>query len=110
MKVGAVKIEDQDQTLVQLPIAMRITAADYSTASGWTLSPSFKIAYVPTFGDKDIEVLNTAEDVIDTSPVQADFGLMAGKDNMLFNVNFMLGAGEYGSSAVGGKVGFKYAF
>lgn len=110
MKVGAVKIEDQDQTLVQLPIAMRITAADYSTASGWTLSPSFKIAYVPTFGDKDIEVLNTAEDVIDTSPVQADFGLLAGKDNMLFNVNFMLGAGEYGSSAVGGKVGFKYAF
>lgn len=110
MKVGAVKIEDQDQTLVQLPIAMRITAADYSTASGWTLSPSFKLAYVPTFGDKDIEVLNTAEDVIDTSPVQADFGLMAGKDNMLFNVNFMLGAGEYGSSAVGGKVGFKYAF
>ena len=110
MKVGAVKIEDQDQTFVQLPIAMRITAADYSTASGWTLSPSFKIAYVPTFGDKDIEVLNTAEDVIDTSPVQADFGLLAGKDNMLFNVNFMLGAGEYGSSAVGGKVGFKYAF
>lgn len=110
MKVGAVKIEDQDQTLVQLPIAMRITAADYSTASGWTLSPSFKLAYVPTFGDKDIEVLNTAEDVIDTSPVQANFGLMAGKDNMLFNVNFMLGAGEYGSSAVGGKVGFKYAF
>ena len=110
MKVGAVKIEDQDQTLVQLPIAMRITAADYSTASGWTLSPSFKLAYVPTFGDKDIEVLNTVEDVIDTSPVQADFGLMAGKDNMLFNVNFMLGAGEYGSSAVGGKVGFKYAF
>lgn len=110
MKVGAVKIEDQDQTFVQLPIAMRITAADYSTASGWTLSPSFKIAYVPTFGDKDIEVLNTAEDVIDTSPVQADFGLLAGKDNMLFNVNFMLGAGEYGSSAVGGKVGFKYVF
>ena len=110
MKVGAVKIEDQDQTFVQLPIAMRITAADYSTASGWTLSPSFKLAYVPTFGDKDIEVLNTAEDVIDTSPVQVDFGLLAGKDNMLFNVNMLLGSGEYGTSAIGGKVGFKYVF
>ena len=110
MKVGAVSIEDQDQTLVQVPIAMRISAADFATASGWTLSPSFKIAYVPTFGDKEIEALHMSEDVIDTSPVQADFGLMAGKDNMLFNVNLMLGAGEYGSSAVGGKVGFKYAF
>lgn len=110
MKVGAVSIKDQDQTLVQVPIAMRISAADFATASGWTLSPSFKIAYVPTFGDKEIEALHMSEDVIDTSPVQADFGLMAGKDNMLFNVNLMLGAGEYGSSAVGGKVGFKYAF
>lgn len=48
MKVGAVKIDDQDQTLVQIPIAMRITAADFETTSGWTLSPSFKLAYVPT--------------------------------------------------------------
>ena len=110
MKVGAVKIDDQDQTLVQIPIAMRITAADFETTSGWTLSPSFKLAYVPTFGDKEIEALHMSEDVIDTSPVQADFGLLAGKDNMLFNVNLLLGAGEYGSSAVGGKVGFKYAF
>lgn len=110
MKVGAVKIDDQDQTLVQIPIAMRITAADFETTGGWTLSPSFKLAYVPTFGDKEIEALHMSEDVIDTSPVQADFGLLAGKDNMLFNVNLLLGAGEYGSSAVGGKVGFKYAF
>lgn len=110
MKVGAVKIDDQNQTLVQIPIAMRITAADFETAGGWTLSPSFKLAYVPTFGDKEIEALHMSEDVIDTSPVQADFGLLAGKDNMLFNVNLLLGAGEYGSSAVGGKVGFKYAF
>lgn len=109
MKVGTIKIDDQDQTLVQMPIALRITASDF-TAGGWVLAPSFKIAYVPTFGEKDIEVLNVAEDVIDTSPVQTEFGLHAGKDNMLFNVNFMIGAGEYGSSAVGGKVGFKYAF
>ena len=109
MKVGTIKIEDQDQTLVQMPIALRITASDF-TAGGWVLAPNFKIAYVPTFGEKDIAILHTSEDVIDTSPVQTEFGLIAGKDNMLFNVNFMLGAGEYGSSAVGGKIGFKYAF
>lgn len=108
-QVGSVKVEDQDQTLVQVPIALRINASEFD-ASGWSVAPSFKIAYVPTFGDKDIEVLNHTQDVIDTAPVQADFGLRIGKDNMMFNVNMLLGAGEYGTSAVGGKVGFKYAF
>ena len=108
-QVGSVKVEDQDQTLVQVPIALRINASEIN-ASGWAVTPSFKIAYVPTFGDKDIEVLNHTQDVIDTAPVQADFGLRIGKDNMMFNVNMLLGAGEYGTSAIGGKVGFKYAF
>ena len=108
-QVGSVKVEDQDQTLVQVPIALRINASEFD-ASGWSVAPSFKIAYVPTFGDKDIEVLNHPQDVIDTAPVQADFGLRIGKDNMMFNVNMLLGAGEYGTSAIGGKVGFKYAF
>lgn len=108
-QVGSVKVEDQDQTLVQVPIALRINASEFD-ASGWAVTPSFKIAYVPTFGDKDIEVLNHTQDVIDTAPVQADFGLRIGKDNMMFNVNMLLGAGEYGTSAIGGKVGFKYAF
>ena len=109
MKVGSVKVDDQDQTLVQVPIALRINAADF-TAGGWVVAPSMKIAYVPTFGDKDIEVLHHTQDVIDTAPVQADFGLRVGKDNMLFNVNMLLGTGEYGTSAIGGKVGFKYVF
>ena len=108
-QVGSVKVEDQDQTLVQVPIALRINASEFDV-SGWSVAPSFKIAYVPTFGDKDIEVLNHTQDVIDTAPVQADFGLRIGKDNMMFNVNMLLGAGEYGTSAIGGKVGFKYAF
>ena len=108
-QVGSVKVEDQDQTLVQVPIALRVNASEFD-ASGWSVAPSFKIAYVPTFGDKDIEVLNHTQDVIDTAPVQADFGLRIGKDNMMFNVNMLLGAGEYGTSAIGGKVGFKYAF
>lgn len=108
-QVGSVKVEDQDQTLVQVPVALRINASEIN-ASGWAVTPSFKIAYVPTFGDKDIEVLNHTQDVIDTAPVQADFGLRIGKDNMMFNVNMLLGAGEYGTSAIGGKVGFKYAF
>ena len=54
--------------------------------------------------------IDHTQDVIDTAPVQADIGLRVGKDNMLFNVNMLLGSGEYGTSAIGGKVGFKYVF
>lgn len=109
MRVGDVAIADQDQTLVQIPVALRINGADM-TAGGWKLAPSFKIAYVPTFGDTEIDVRNIETDVIDTSPVQMDFGLRAGTDNLLINAAFSLGAGKEGSSSIGGKVGLKYAF
>lgn len=109
MRVGDVAIADQGQTLVQIPVALRINGADM-TAGGWKLAPSFKIAYVPTFGDTEINVRNIETDVIDTSPVQMDFGLRAGTDNLLINAAFSLGAGKEGSSSIGGKVGLKYAF
>ena len=109
MQVGAFRVEDQDQTLVQIPIALRINGADLN-AGGWKFAPSFKIAYVPTFGDKEIEVLGHETDVIDTNPVQVDFGLRAGTENLLVNAAFAVGAGHNGTSSVGGKVGIKYAF
>ena len=109
MRVGDVSIEDQDQTLFQIPVALRINGADMN-AGGWKLAPSFKIAYVPTFGDTEINVRNIEADVIDTSPVQMDLGLRAGTENLLLNAAFSLGAGKEGSSSIGGKIGLKYAF
>ena len=109
MRVGDVSIEDQDQTLFQIPVALRINGADMN-AGGLKLAPSFKIAYVPTFGDTEINVHNIEADVIDTSPVQMDLGLRAGTENLLLNATFSLGAGREGSSSVGGKIGLKYAF
>ena len=109
MQVGAFRVEDQDQTLVQIPIALRINGADMA-AGGWKFAPSFKIAYVPTFGDKEIEVLGHETDVIDTNPVQIDFGVRAGTENLLVNAAFAVGAGHNGTSSVGGKIGLKYAF
>lgn len=110
MQIGTVRVEDQDQTLVQLPIALRVSASEFATQTGWSLSPSFKIAYVPTFGDKEITVGGVDSDVIDTSPVQMDFGIFAGRDNLLVNASFAVGAGKEGSSSVGGRIGLKYAF
>lgn len=109
MRVGDVAIEDQDQTLFQIPVALRINGADMN-AGVWKLAPSFKIAYVPTFGDTEIQVRHVETDVIDTNPVQMEMGLRAGADNLLLNATFSLGAGREGSSSVGGKIGLKYAF
>ena len=110
MNVGSVKVDDQEQTLVQLPIAMRINGYEQSASSGWTLAPSFKVAFVPTFGDKEITVLGHDQDVIDTTPVSADFGIRAKKGNVLLDANFIVGGGKDGTSSVGGKVGMKYVF
>lgn len=110
MNIGAVMVEKQDQTLVQIPLALRITGAPIQSSSGWSLAPNLKIAYVPTFGDKEIKVLGYETDVIDTSPVQGAFGIRASNGNMLFKADMTVGGGEYGTSSIGAKVGFKYAF
>ena len=109
MTIGAINVNASDLTYVQMPIALRITGAEVN-ASGWTFAPSFKVAYVPTFGDKDIKVYGASQNVLDMSPVQADFGLRAVNGNLMFNADMMVGGGEYGTSSVGGKVGVKYVF
>ena len=109
MQVGAVNIKKQEQTLVQVPIALRVNGFEQNV-SGWSVAPSFKVAYVPTFGDKEISVFGADQTVIDTSPVQGDFGIRAQNGNLMVNANMMLGGGKDGISSVGGKVGLKYVF
>lgn len=109
MQVGAVNIKKQEQTLVQMPIALRVNGFEQNV-SGWSVAPSFKVAYVPTFGDKEISVFGADQTVIDTSPVQGDFGIRAQNGNLMVNANMMLGGGKDGTSSVGGKVGLKYVF
>ncbi len=107
--VNTVHVDDQSQTLVQMPIALRITSADLN-AGGWSVAPNFKLAFVPTFGDKEIKMAGVEQTVIDTSPVQADFGILARKGNMTLNAGMLLGGGKDGTSSIGGKVGLSYAF
>ena len=109
MQVGAVNIKKQEQTLVQVPIALRVNDFEQNV-SGWSVAPSFKVAYVTTFGDKEISGLGADQTVIDTSPVQSDFGIRAQNGNLMVNANMMLGGGKDGTSSVGGKVGLKYVF
>jgi len=109
MQVGAVKIDKQKQTLVQTPISLRIVG-NIAGDSGWVFAPSAKLSFVPTFGEKEIKVLGCKQTVIDTSPVQADFGLIAQKGNLQLNASAMIGGGKSGTSSFGGKVGMRYAF
>ena len=109
MTIGAVNVEKQKQDLIQVPLTLRVTAGE-TNAAGWQLAPFFKVAYVPTFGDKEIEVLSHETDVIDTNPVQSAFGLRAQNGNLLLNADFTVGGGKDGTSSVGGKIGVKYAF
>ena len=110
MKAGNVEIEKQKQTIVQIPLALRVNAKATETASGWSVTPKFKVAFIPTVGDKSIEVFGVKQSVIDTSPVQGSFGVGFAKGNLTIDAAAHLGAGNKGTSAVGGKVGLTYRF
>ena len=109
MNIGMVRVEDQDFTFVQLPLSLTITGAE-KNVDGWTLAPYMKATYAPAFGDKALKVFSHETDVIDMSPVQGEFGLRAQNGNMIFGADFQVGGGDYGTSSIGGKVSFKYAF
>ena len=110
MQAGNVQIEKQKQTIVQIPLALRVNAKVTETASGWSVTPKFKVAFIPTVGDKSIEVFGVKQSVIDTSPVQGSFGVGFAKGNLTIDAAAHLGAGNKGTSAVGGKVGLTYRF
>lgn len=109
LKFGTVSVEDDAQTLVQLPIALRVTAKPMDVAS-WTLAPSFKVAYVPTFGDKEYNFRGTKATVIDTAPVQGALGVRAMKGGFMLDADLMLGGGKQGTNSVGARVGARYTF
>ncbi len=109
LKVGAIRIADDEMTVFQVPVAVRVGMKPVE-ASGWNIAPAVKLAYVPTFGDDETDILGYQQKVLDTSTVQADIGVEARKGNFLVNVNFLAGTGSKGAKAVGGKVGVKYLF
>lgn len=109
LKVGAIRIADDEMTVFQVPVAVRVGMKPVE-ASGWNIAPAVKLAYVPTFGDDKTDILGYQQKVLDTSPVQADIGVEARKGNFMVNVNFLAGTGSEGAKAVGGKVGVKYLF
>ncbi len=110
LRAGSTAIGKQKQTLVQVPVAVRVAAKGIETTSGWTVTPHAKVAYVPTFGDKEIDILGVKKTVIDTSPVQGSLGIGFKKGNFSVDATAHVGAGKKGSSVVGAKLGVTYRF
>ena len=109
MNVGAVSVDKQKQTLVQMPMSVSVEGFSQDVA-GWTVTPQAKLTYAPTFGDKEIKVFGIEQDVIDASPVSARLGVAAQRDNMSFSFDITGGHGGDETSALGGKIGFKYVY
>ena len=110
MKAGLSTIKSQSQTLVQVPVAVRFNAKTIETESGWGITPKFKLAVVPTFGDKSIDVFGNKRTVIDTSPVQGSLGVKFAKGNFAIEATANGGVGTKGTKSFGGKVGLTYRF
>ena len=110
MVAGLNSIAKQKQTIVQVPIALRFSTKPVETASGWSITPRFKAAYIPTFGDKEIEIYGSKSTVLDTSPVQGAFGVTFKKGGFAADVAVQGGVGNRGTSSIGGKIGLSYAF
>ena len=109
MQLGSIRVKDQEQTLVQVPVSVKVSASE-QTAGSWSFVPSLKVAYVPTFGDKEIEAFGHEQEVIDANPVQGELGLAAKNGNLTLNVGITGGAGSEGMSNYGGRIGMTYAF
>lgn len=110
MKAGLIEVAEQSQTLVQFPIAVRFDAKALETQSGWAVSPKFRLAFTPTFGDKEIEAFGGKCTVIDVNPVEGAFGIGFAKGNFRTDIEANFGAGRRGTTSLGGKIGVNYRF
>ena len=107
--VGNVKVDVDDQTIVQVPLSVAFSANDID-ANGWKLNPYAKVSFTPTFGDDEINVRGYDLAALDTLPVQGNFGLSATNGNVTFGAALSAGFGQDGAKNFGGKVGVKYVF
>lgn len=112
------KVDSADQNLFTMPIGA-VFQGTIASASGWNWTPSVDVAYVGSFGDREVDVDTTSVsgtvgavsmDVWSESVFRARVGLEASKDN--FGVGFVAG-GSFGSddaSGFFGQIRARYAF
>lgn len=107
--VGAVKVDFDDQTIVQVPLSVSLSA-DVLDYEGWKIAPFAKVSYAPMFGDKEATVYGVDQDVFSTNLVTGSLGAAVEKGAFAFKAAVTGGTGNNGASVIGGKVGISYSF
>ena len=107
--VGAVKVDFDDQTIVQVPLSVSLSA-DVLDYQGWKIAPFAKVSYAPMFGDKEATVYGVDQDVFSTNLVTGSLGAAVEKGAFTFKAAVTGGTGNNGASVIGGKVGISYSF
>lgn len=111
-----VKVDDIDQNLWTTPVGVKF-AGDFASASGWVWSPSVDVAYIPAFGDTDVDattdvgvVGRTSMDVWSDSVGRAKLGISAQKDNLGIGLEVGGAAGADDFTEYFGQVRVDYRF
>lgn len=111
------KVEDSNATAVELPIGARL-AKGFNTANGFSVTPSFMLAVVPTLGDKEIDskvrfagASSTYQYTFtDDVKIRSNVGVDAVKDNFAFGLHAGYEWGNEERNAMNLQLRAKYAF
>lgn len=111
-----VKVDDIDQNLWTTPIGVKY-AGDLKTASGWVWTPSVDVAYIPAFGDDEVDATtdvgaigHTTMDVWSNSVGRMKLGITANKGNFGFGLEAGAAAGSDDLTEYFGQLRVDYRF
>ena len=111
-----VHVDDIDQNLWTMPIGVKF-AGDVASANGWKWTPSVDVAFIPAFGDDDVEatsyagsVAHTTMDVWSSSVGRLKFGVRGAKDNFGFGIEAGAATGSDDLTEYFGQVRVDYRF
>lgn len=111
-----VKVDDIDQNLWTTPIGVKY-AGDMKTASGWVWTPSVDVAYIPAFGDDEVDATtdvgaigHTTMDVWSNSVGRMKLGITANKGNFGFGLEAGAAAGSDDLTEYFGQLRVDYRF
>ncbi|MDO5532825.1 autotransporter domain-containing protein [Sutterella sp.] len=111
-KVGGV-----DQNLWQVPVGIAFSG-NLETASGWTWSPTADVAYLGSFGDRDVRAVTTSGssvgsvtmDVWSKNQVRTRIGLEASKGAFSLGINAGVSVGSEDTRGISGQIYTRYTF
>lgn len=85
-------LEMGEMNIFEMPLGVKVSGA-FEPAAGWTLQPSVDFTVVPQLGDKDVDTVLGAVDVIDNL-YNTELGVEAATGNFSFGLSYKYGFGK----------------